>query len=212
MKTIIPTSLIFISFLFIATLAHAQNKFAVSATVAPFYGHSRAWGTLVLPAEDGSGTLVSQDWSSEASALGYSVGLNGRYSINPKWSLATGFWFNQSRPKDGNYKGRSNNFAIPIFVNFQSSERKLSPYFSAGTLWNFRTTSRVNVPDVGTVIFKSDRGTRRIAPSVGAGMIYNFDSRFSLVAQPTFTYFIPPADINIRSYQMGLQMQVMLRL
>lgn len=212
MKTIIYTSLLFAAFLFTGNLAHGQYKFALSATAAPFYGHSKAWGTLVLPAEDGSGTFVSQDWDSEASALGYSLGLNGRYSFTPKWSVSSGFWFNQSRPKDGNYKGRSNNFAIPLFVNFQSSERKLSPYFSAGALWNFRTTSRVNVPEVGTVIFKSDSRTRRIAPSVGAGMIYNFDSRLSLVAQPTFTYFIPPADIHMREYQIGLQLQAMLRL
>ncbi|WP_170916625.1 outer membrane beta-barrel protein [Dyadobacter psychrophilus] len=212
MKSNFYTSLILAGLLFSSSGAFSQGKFAISATVAPFYGHSKTVAEVILPDSYSSGTLTTQIWKSELSSKGYWVGLNGRYSFAEKWSASTGLWFSYAKMKQSGTSSRSHNFSIPVFVNFQPSERKFSPYFSAGALWNFGTTSRVNIPDIGTVTFKSDRNTSRISPTVGAGVIYHFAKHLSLIAQPTFSYAIPPSAINTKAYQLGLNVQLMLKL
>jgi len=97
-------------------------------------------------------------------------------------------------------------------VNFQTSERKLSPYLSVGALWNFETTSHVKIPDLGTVVFKSGNNTSRISPLIGAGVIYHFAPHLSLIAQPTFSYAIPPSGVNSHAYQLGLNVQLVVKL
>jgi len=47
---------------------------------------------------------------------------------------------------------------------------------------------------------------------VGAGIIYHFAQRLSLIAQPTFSYSIPPSGVNTRAYQLSLNLQLMLKL
>ena len=212
MRSIVSTSLILAGFLCSFSAAFAQSKVAFSATVAPFYGHTKTTTTVILPVDYSGGTLASQVFHSESSPKGYWVGLNGRYSISRKWSASTGLWFSESSLKTSASSSRSHNFSIPVIINFQSSERKLSPYFSAGALWNFGTTSHVNIPDLGTVIFKSESNTSRISPLVGAGIIYHFAPHFSLIAQPTFSYAIPPSGFNSHAYQLGLHLQLMFSL
>jgi hypothetical protein len=209
MRNIIYTSLILAGILLSCPASFAQSKFALSATAAPFYSHNKSWGKFLFPAEDGSGTFVDQDWQAESSATGFSAGLNGRYSFSPNWSASAGFWYNLSIPADAGLSGRSHNFAIPLAVNLQTSDKKLSPYFSAGALWNFTTTSRLQVPDFGTIVVKSDNSYPKVAPTVAAGAIYHFAPKLSLVAQPNLTWFFPPANIKSRSYRLGLQMQLM---
>ena len=210
MRSIFTNLIILIGFLFSWSVAFGQSKFAFSATVAPFYGHSV--NKAMVPIDDGSGNYTYQEWKSEVSPKGYWIGLNGRYSFSHKWSASTGLWFGHSSLKTSNSSSRSHFFTIPVIANFQTSEKKLSPYFSAGGLWNFGTTSRVNIPDIGTVIFKSDHNTLRISPMVGAGIIYHFAQRLSLIAQPTFSYSIPPSGVNTRAYQLSLNLQLMLKL
>ncbi|MCE6992503.1 outer membrane beta-barrel protein [Dyadobacter sp. CY323] len=212
MRSILNTSLILAGFLLSWPAAFGQSKFDFSASVAPFYGHYKVTATVVLPVSDGSGELASQEWTSESSPKGYWIGLNGRYSFSQKWSASTGLWFSQSRSKTSASSSRSHNFSIPVMVNLQTSEKTLSPYFSAGALWNFGTTSRLTIPDFGTVVLKSDDNISRISPLVGAGVIYHFARRLSLIAQPTFSYAIPPSDIKSRSYQLSFNAQLMFKL
>lgn len=210
MRSIFSTSLILAGFLFSCSAVSGQNKFAFSATVAPFYGHNKS--KVIIPVDDGSGTFPLQEWKSESSPKGYWIGLNGRYSFSRKWSASTGLWFSESWLKPSNIS-RSHNFSIPVMVNFQTSEKKLSPYFSAGASWNLVTTSRVYVPGVGTVTFKSDNNNiSRILPMIGAGAVYHFAPHLSLIAQPTFSYSIPPSGYNSHAYQLSLNMQLMLKL
>ncbi|MDQ6477080.1 outer membrane beta-barrel protein [Dyadobacter sp. LHD-138] len=212
MRSICITLMILAGFFFSSSATFAQRKFAFSAIVAPFYGHTKTSTTVILPDYNGSGTLSPQEFKSESSPKGYWIGLNGRYSLSKKWSASTGLWFSQSRSKTSASLGRSHNFSIPVMVNFQTSERKLSPYFSAGALWNFGTTSRVDIPDMGTAIFKSDRNTSRVSPMVGAGVVYQFSPHLSLIAQPTFSYAIPPSGIHMRAYRLGFNAQLMFTL
>jgi opacity protein-like surface antigen len=192
--------------------AFGQSKFSVSATVAPFYAKSKSDGVVMLPVDDGSGGYISHNWKVENSSNGYWVGLNGRYSFTEKWSASTGLWFSNSRSKTSAASGRSRNFSMPFMANFRSSERPLSPYFSAGALWNFSTTTHIKIPDFGTVIDKSGDNTSRISPLVGAGVIYHFASRLSLIAQPTFSYTIPATDMQASTYQLAMHVQLMLKL
>lgn len=211
MRSIFSTSLILAGFLFSCSVASGQSKFAFSATVAPVYAHTKNKVTVVLPAYDGSGTLTSEVWKSKYSQVGYMIGLNGRYSFSQKWSASTGLWFKEFRSMPFASGSRSYNFSLPVMVNLQTSERKLSPYFSAGALWNFETTSHVNITDIGTVIFKSDRNTARISTSLGAGIIYHFAPHLSLIAQPTFSYTLPPSGYNSHAYQLSLNFQLMFK-
>ncbi|WP_161597211.1 outer membrane beta-barrel protein [Dyadobacter flavalbus] len=188
-----------------------QSKFSFSATLAPFYAHNKT--TVQLPVDSGFDPNPGGVWTSKSSSKGYWVGLNGRYSFSKKWSASTGLWFSQSRSKNSNSSSRSHNFAIPVMVNFQTSERKLSPYFSAGALWNFASTSRITTKDFGTLIFKFGKGDiSRLLPTVGAGVIYHFAPHFSLIGQPTFGYAIPPSGIDSHTYQPGFNMQLMFKL
>jgi outer membrane protein W len=212
MKSTIQLSVILAVLLILCSDAFSQNKFALSATVAPFYGHIKSRVDIIVPDPNGSGTPISQVYKSEASPKGYSIGLNGRYSFSTNWSASTGLWFTHSVLKTNTSSSRSRNFSIPVLANFQTSESKLSPYFSAGALFNFRTTSRVKIPDFGTVTFKYDKATSIISPMVGAGVIYHFAQRLSLIAQPTFSYAIPRSGLDIHAYQLGLNVQLMLKL
>ncbi|MEO6284303.1 MAG: outer membrane beta-barrel protein [Dyadobacter sp.] len=212
MKSAIGASLILAGFLLPCSDAFGQSKFALSVTAAPFFGHTKSRVEAMLPDPNGSGTPALQVLRSESSPKGYWIGLGGRYSFSQKWSASTGLWFRNSVFKTSTGNSRSYQFSIPFIANFQASERKLSPYFSAGALWNFGTTSRVKIPDVGTVIFKSDRNTAKISPMVGAGVIYHFAQRLSLITQPTFSYAIPPSRLDINAYQLGLHVQLMLKL
>lgn len=211
MRILFTTSLILAGFLLSWSAAFSQSKFEFSASVAPFYGHTKTKATIILPDANGSGTY-SQVWKSESSPKGFWIGLNGRYSFSQKWSASTGLWLSESWLKSSNSSSRSHNFSIPAMVNFQTSEKKLSPYFSAGALWNFGTTSHVNIRDIGTVIFKSESHTSRISPMIGAGVIYHFARHLSLIAQPTFSYAIPPSGYNSHAYQIGLNVQLMFKL
>lgn len=206
------TSSILAVLLFSCSGAFSQGKFAISANVAPVYGHSKITTEVTLPDPDGSGTFTNETWKSAFSTKGFWLGLNGRYAFSEKWSASTGLWFNYFAIRQSGTSSGSHNFSIPVFANFQVSERKLSPYFSAGALWNFGTTSRVNIPDIGTVTFKSGKNTSRVSPTVAAGVIYHFAQRLSLIAQPTFSYAIPPSRIDTKAYQLGLNVQLMLKL
>lgn len=195
-----------------ASDAFSQSKFTLSATVAPFYGHSKSTIEAMMPDPNGSGAITPQVLRSEFSSKGYWAGANGRYSFSQKWSVSTGLWFNYSGSGKAGTKSRTHHFSIPVIANLQISEKKLSPYFSVGALWNFGTTSRVTIPDIGTVTFKSDRTTSRISPLLGAGVIYHFAERLSLIAQPTFSYALPRSNVNMQAYQLSMNVQLMFNL
>lgn len=212
MKSMFYTVLILAFSAFSGSDAFSQGKFAVSANVAPFFGHSKTTVEVIVPDSHSTGEFTTERWTSKASPKGIWVGLNGRFSFSDKWSASTGLWYGYSRIKGINADSRSHTLSIPFLANFQTSNRKLSPYFSAGAFYNFETTSRLKIPDFDKITFKSGENTSRVSPTVGAGVIYNFAQRMSLIAQPTFTYAIPPSNINSKVYQIGLNLQFMVKL
>lgn len=220
MKALFSIMVILAGFLFSSPVVLGQSKFSFSASAAPFYSHLNAKSTFVVPYV--TGPLITTELTSETISKGYWIGLNGRYSFSSKWSFSTGFWLNESwqnvpeitlNPAIPYYTGRarSHNFTIPVMFNFQTSERKLSPYFSAGALWNFNTTSRINISSLETsAVFKSDKS--QITPMVGAGVIYNFAKHLSVIAQPTFDYAFPSSGLDSHAYRLSFNVQLMYKL
>lgn len=211
MRQMFILSLIFAGFVLSFSKVLAQSKFALSATVAPFYTHYKTNNIVILP--DKNGVLYSYMDKSKGSWRGSWFGLNGRYSFSSKWSASTGLWFNKSIANGGNTNARSHNFSIPVMVNFQTSARKLSPYFSAGALWNFETTTHLDIADVAqSLVFKSGDRTFKTSMMAGAGGIYNFSKHLSVIGQPTFSYIIPPSGYNARTYQLSFNVQLLYKL
>ncbi|WP_159476322.1 outer membrane beta-barrel protein [Dyadobacter sp. 3J3] len=219
MKAIRMVTTILAGLLCFSSVVLGQSKLAFSATVAPFYGHINSEKTYVVPYNSG---LISSEMKSKTTSKGYWAGLNARYSFSSKWSASTGLWLSESwnnvpditfNPAIPYYTGRgkSHNFVIPVMVNFQTSGNKLSPYFSAGALWNFTNTSRVNIATQESyVIFKNSDS--RIMPMIGAGVIYNFAQHLSIIAQPTFSYAISPSGIDSHAYRASFNVQLLYKL
>ncbi|MBE9463483.1 outer membrane beta-barrel protein [Dyadobacter subterraneus] len=218
MKALFSVTIILAGFLLSSPVVMGQSKFAFSITAAPFYGQIKSKNSFVIPSGTG-GEPITTEIKSKTTTKGYWVGLNGRYSFSSKWSASTGLWLSESwqnvpqiTPAISVYTGRSrsHNLAIPAMVNFQTSERRLSPYFSAGAMWNFSTTSRLNISSLETnFTFKSNDS--KVTPMVGAGVIYNFAQHISMIAQPIFQYIIPLSGIHSQTYQLNLNVQLMYR-
>lgn len=221
MKSLFGVMIILAGFLFSSSAVLGQNKFAFSVTAAPFYGHIKSESSFVVPNGAG-GELINTEIKSTIITKGYWIGLNGKYSFSKKWSASTGLWLSESwqnvphitlAPAIPVYTGRSrsHNLAIPAMINFQTSERRLSPYFSAGALWNFRTTSLLNISSFETnLVVKSDKF--KLTPMVGAGAIYNFAPHLSVIAQPTFSYGITSSGIDSHAYRLSFNVQLIYKL
>ncbi|WP_159476325.1 outer membrane beta-barrel protein [Dyadobacter sp. 3J3] len=210
MRSIFTLVVILLIVSFATPKVSAQCKFALSATVAPFYVHNKT--TATIKDFDNNGVLQTTVYKSSNSWNGSWFGLNGRYSFSSKWSVSTGLWLNESRASSVNSRGRSHSFSIPLMVNFQTSQGKLSPYFSAGALYNFQTISHTYIDDFGSFVFKTGDKTSRISPTVGAGVIYDFTKHLSVIAQPTISYTIPRSGIDSHTYQFLFHIQLLYKL
>lgn len=138
-------------------LTFGQTNFALSINLAPIYAHTDYNSTLPFPdANTQSPTTVV---TSSSHGINYMLGLSARYSFSPKWSASTGIWathglsgtthfdvngisalipYHYSHPLTNAYK-------VPLWVNFQSSTKRLSPYFSMGASLDFRSVSYVDL-------------------------------------------------------------------
>ncbi|WP_338875756.1 hypothetical protein WBJ53_09025 [Spirosoma sp. SC4-14] len=195
-----------------------QHRFSVSVSAAPVYAQTdlKVIGPVTTP---GSQPI---DIVEHAHGVGYSIGLLGHYNFTPKWSASAGLWATQtvsstidlstngvdytvnyanSRPFNYAYKA-------PVMINFRSSMKRLSPYFSAGASADFRATSYATIN--GTEVPLKFGKTVTFTPLLGAGIIYGLSDRLSLLAQPMLQYNLDshPSYSYYHSYQLSLQMQL----
>ncbi len=180
----------------------AQGKFSLSTSGAPTYSYSKTKQSVLIP-DIGKGGFIPLDLASRSTGRGYTIGLLGRYALQPKWSVSTGIWmsynqtdvptFETSMPVDHSPFGRtrSRHYQVPIMVNFQSSARRLSPYFSVGTLFSFRSPTYLNIGNGQEIRLETDKHRVTIVPTVGVGAIYRMSNHLSLSVQPTFNYYLP---------------------
>ncbi|MVM35303.1 outer membrane beta-barrel protein [Spirosoma sp. HMF4905] len=197
-----------------------QSKFSFSISAAPGYTYSNTNATILLP--DNSIT-IPVDVEYQQKGVGYSVGILARYELSTHFSVSTGIWLNHNHynqptistnpdltlnPTGVQVVGESSttrNYQIPVLVNYQSSTKRLSPYFSAGTYINFPYT-KIYAEGTGTL----PNQKIRIYPTLGAGIKYQLSNHLSLITQPTFTYLIPIRTYNsYQYYQLSLQTQLL---
>lgn len=219
------TCLCITGLLFLGTskLTFGQTKFALSINLAPIYSHTDNNSTLPLP--DPNTQLPTTVITASSHGLSYMLGLSARCSFSPKWSASTGIWathslsgithfdingisaqipYHYSHPLTNAYK-------LPLLVNYQSSAKRLSPYFTLGASLDFRSVSYVDLEGNGEEVPVKFGKALTIMPLVGIGAIYQLNSHILIVAQPTIQYNVQshPTYSYYHSYQIGLQMQLM---
>ena len=219
-------SILLFSVLFIGSnlTALGQSKLALSVNLAPVYSHQSSSALIpdFAPVNPGLTTLKSNSY-----LFSYSLGLMARYSFSPKWSVSTGIWAShpfagQARITQGSQSSSTpyeynrplnNQYKIPVTVNFRPSANRISPYFSAGTTFDFRQKSYVSIDGSGREVPVKFGKPVAVTPIVGAGAIVDLKENLSLVVQPTFQYLIQSQEgyEYRRAYLVGLQTQLMYR-
>ncbi len=180
----------------------AQGKFSLSISGAPTYSYSNIRQNFIIVPGDGSAAIVLPNFATKTKGYGYTVGILGKYEFVPRWSVSTGVWMSYNRTNPPNLppdiptdllvgQTRGRNVQVPVLVNFQSSIRRLSPYFSAGTLFSFRSPTYLNIGNGQEIRLETDKHRVTIVPTVGVGAIYRMSNHLSLSVQPTFNYYLP---------------------
>ncbi|CAN5492958.1 hypothetical protein BH09BAC4_BH09BAC4_49290 [soil metagenome] len=216
MKTNVYQTLILL--LTTATLASAQSRFALSITGGPVINHASTKLTFLLP--DQNGQLIPNTFENRATTYGYSIGLLATYAFTPNWSISTGFWYNRLSMNSTNPFNStptptriiSQDYQVPLLLNFRPGQKRLSPYFSVGALANFpRSTLYREEGNSGNsfkILFNTSMDVRAV---VGAGIAYRLNNHLSLTAQPMLIWrFKPAGDYeHYVAYQVNGQLQVM---
>jgi hypothetical protein len=203
--------------------AFGQHKFALSVQLAPIYTHADS--KVIFPFADPSTQLPTTEFRAVSNGLSYSLGVAARYAFSPKWSIGTGIWATHSAVGKSDflqngipytvryqYNHPFNNFyKAPLLINYQSSTKRLSPYFSAGATFDFRGTSYVDINGNGELVPAKFGKAVVITPLLGVGVIYGLTEHLSLIAQPTIQYNIEshPSYSYFHAYQISLQTQLM---
>lgn len=199
-----------------------QRSISVSATITPVYRYTNYGRLYLYPDSDGQVVepvfLNGPRWGS-----GYSAGVTARYTYAPGWSVGAGVWYQQialrqARPAsagEGTTTLRNRTVRVPFFINYQSSTKRLSPYFSLGLLVDFPMTSRVLVDRSGQArqrLRLSTEGGPIFHALLGAGASYQLNRRYSVLVQPTGSYNLGRfggAATNFTSFELSLQTQVL---
>ncbi|MCX6218532.1 hypothetical protein [Spirosoma sp.] len=197
-----------------------QSKFSVSVNLAPVYTHT----DFSLPVPLPNSPVVLTEYAGRAYGLHYSVGLMGWYHFSSKWSASAGIWATHQAIGKTNitYNGVAssttyqynhpfnNYYKVPVQINYQPAQKKLSPYFSAGVSFDLRGTSYVDLFGDGTYTAVKFGKPVVVTPLVGVGLIYQLTNRLSLLTQPTFQYDLQarPANNYYHAYQVSLQTQL----
>lgn len=219
MKTVVSIVAAFVTVSFFACNSFAQGKFSLSISGAPAYSYSNVRRDVLVLGIGGSPILLP-DFTTKTKGYGYTVGVMGKYEFVPRWSVSTGIWMSYNRTEPPAYQSntpgdplvgqsRSHHYQVPLLINFQSSARRLSPYFSAGVLLNFRSPTYLNIGNNQELSLRLDRNDITVVPTVGVGAIYRITNHLSLAVQPTFNYYLPQGTYS--SYFSGrasLQTQV----
>lgn len=221
MRVSLCTFLAWIMYLLVSEPVLAQGKFSLSLSAAPNYRYASTHFSSTLSSINGG---MPVDVRIRQDGQVYSLGIMARYTLSKHFSAATGIWRNytnyqlptittvpdlSANPNDPQIIGiasHKRNYQLPLLINYQSSLSRLSPYFSIGGLVDFPSITVFENGNTG----KTPNQDTRIYPTVGAGVIYQVSNKFSLIAQPTFTYFLPKGTfIDYLNYQLGLQTQLM---
>ncbi|MFD2936360.1 PorT family protein [Spirosoma flavum] len=183
---------------FPTALLFGQQKLSILATVTPTLSDTHYTTRFLYPDSDGQIVepvyLNGNRWAS-----GYSAGLSLWYTYAPGWSVSSGIWYQQLTTRqarqavagEGTITLRKRVIRIPVLLNYVLSTKRLSPYFSFGVLTDIPIAARVIVTRSGqsTQYLRLENSSRPIFHVlVGAGMQYKLNRRYTLMAQPIWTY------------------------
>lgn len=205
-------------------MVYGQSKLSLSVSLAPEYAHSNS--SVVVPDFNPSTTGFT-NLKAKSYVLSYSLGLMARYSFSEKWSVSTGIWASHPFKGEESYILGNQPFStplrfndpfeirykIPLMLNFRSSENHISPYFSAGTTFNFKPKIYLDLDGDGNEELVRFGKSLTLTPIIGIGAIMDLKKNISLVIQPTFQYLIQSREgyDYRRAYVIGLQGQLMYR-
>lgn len=203
--------------------AFGQGKLSVSISASPVYRYLNAKFSIYLPGGKG-GPPALHEVHTRQNGNGYVIGLMAYYNFSSQWSLSTGLFLNKTKfdaptistkadltaSPDGLqfllWTNTVRSFQVPLMINYRTSVKRLSLYFSIGALTSVYSTNDFN--DSG----RSQNTIENIHPhpTLSAGIDYLLNDHFSLIVQPTFIYFLPYEKvISYKNYQMGLQAQLL---
>jgi hypothetical protein len=135
-----------------------QGKLSLSLQVSPHYTAAKTNFISEIPVFlNGSSAInvTPVDVKLRQTGQGYSVGVMARYTASDNLSFSTGVLINRTSyrapvlvtnpdlsadPNGIQIEGiatTKRNYQIPLLINYQSSAKRLSPYFSAGGVVNF---------------------------------------------------------------------------
>ncbi len=179
-----------------SAFGQSRGKLSVTATLSPTYRHVAYRPQFLFPESDGQIVepvfVAGNRWTP-----GFTTGLTAHYEYAPGWSVESGFWFQQTglrqtRPgNDGTTRVMNRIVRIPLLLNFQSSQNRLSPYFSLGLFTDLPLMGR-------TIVNRTDQPTQRLRLQndkgpyfhivAGAGVIYRINERYRVILQPQYAY------------------------
>ncbi|MVM28998.1 outer membrane beta-barrel protein [Spirosoma sp. HMF4905] len=199
-----------------------QSRFSLAVSLGYAYGHSDS--KQIAPIPDPIAQLPTTEIITSSHSSGYSFGLLARYAFSPKWSVNAGISAGQALSVKGYLSENGNKipvnytnthrdefaYSVPLQINYQSSTKRLSPYFSVGASLGFRTKSYVDLGNGQEVAVKFGKPVI-ITPGVGIGVIYRLSEHCSLIAQPGFSYNVQahPNYEYYHAYSVGLNTQLM---
>ena len=193
------------------TLVSAQSRFSVGLTAAPVFNHSS------FTVADPSGQLTGFDFRSDVG--GAMLGLSAQYAFTPQWSLSSGVWFQQLRSTGvfpfatGIVSSRiiSSVYQVPLLLNFRPTNRRLSPFFSVGTLGTFGSSTLYKPADGSGLSNSRVRFSQPFKVNVaivGAGVAYRLTPHWSLTAQPLLIWRFKPQSGNFIHYERFVSYQI----
>lgn len=189
---------LFTLLLFSVTCSRGQPTLSVSITGSPTFSRTVYRYRYFYPESDGQ--VVEPVYvNGPRWATGYSAGLSVRYEYTPGWSVSSGIWyesvsFRQARQPsagEGTVTLRNRAVRFPILLNYALSSKRLSPYFSLGFLVDLPLTGLVVVTRGAepTQSLRLKTAPRPVFQGIlGAGLQYKLTNRYTLLAQPIWTY------------------------
>lgn len=184
-------------------LASGQNRFAI----APSLQLTR--GSIYSVYQTGELGFADR-------GNGVALGLTGLYELDSTWSITAGLAYNWLKyyrrlPERGVIR-KTEDVQLPVMVNYRSSSKRLSPYFSMGAMLEKRMVTRVAV---SPAYVNSDIRTKlpiSVWLGMGAGISYRISPKCSFIAQPTLFYMLKTREENLLyakfdSFKLNVQAQ-----
>ena len=200
-KSRVMKAILLAALLGIAGNASAQSRFSMSANVAPILKSSTFYDNT---------SPVRQS----TTYTGFGIGTNLHFQFSPRWSASSGLWLEwvKSRSTEQSVLNNPHYFKIPLLVNYQLGQKRLSPYFTTGlVLEKFKYSTVVFLDGAGagntTIYNVGERAQLKLL--LAAGMKYDLNESLSLVVQPTF--ISNSLHVLNRGYQLNFQTQVICR-